>query len=44
VRSVNSSGRHASSSSRVSGADTRASARGRTEYALQTVRSCAFWL
>jgi hypothetical protein len=28
----------------VTGADTRASALGRTEYALATVRSFAFWL
>jgi hypothetical protein len=37
-------GRHASSSSQVTGADTRASGLGRTEYALATVRSLAFWL
>ena len=44
VRSVKSSGRLSSSSSQVSGADTRASGLGRTEYALATVRSFAFWL
>jgi hypothetical protein len=44
VRSVKSSGRQASSSSQVRGADTRASGLGRTEYALATVRSFAFWL
>ena len=44
VRSVKSSGRHSASSSHVSGAETRASGLGRTEYALATVRSFAFWL
>ena len=44
VRSVKSSGRHSASSSQVIGADTRASGFGRTEYALHTVRSFAFWL
>ena len=44
VRSVKSAGSHASTSSQASGADTRASGLGRTEYAAATVRSLAFWL
>ena len=42
--SVKSAGSHSSISSHVSGAETRASGRGRTEYAAATVRSLAFWL
>ena len=44
VFNVKSPGSHASILSQESGADTRASARGRTEYADATVRSLAFWL
>ena len=44
VASVKSAGSHASTSSHASGADTRASGFGRTEYAAATVRSFAFWL
>ena len=44
VASVKSAGSQASTSSHVSGADTRASGVGRTEYALAIVRSFAFWL
>jgi len=43
-RNVKSAGSQTSSSSHVTGADTRASGTGRTEYALATVRSFAFWL
>ena len=41
---VKSAGSQASSSSQLTGADTRASGLGRTEYAEATVRSFAFWL
>ena len=44
VASVKSAGSHESTSSQFSGADTRASAVGRTEYAAAVVRSFAFWL
>ena len=44
VSTVKSAGSHAGTSSQVSGADTRASGSGRTEYAEQVVRSLAFWL
>ena len=44
VASVKSAGSQLSISSQVSGADTRASGVGRTEYALAIVRSFAFWL
>jgi hypothetical protein len=42
--SVKSPGSADSISSHVTGADTRASGVGRTEYAAATVRSFAFWL
>gem|GEM_PF-4697084 len=41
---VNAPGSHEGTSSQLSGADTRASGTGRTEYADATVRSLAFWL
>jgi len=44
VFSVKSAGSHRSSSCHETGADTRASGFGRTEYAEATVRSLAFWL
>ena len=44
VSSVKSPGSQASTSSQASGADTRASGVGRTEYAAAIVRSFAFWL
>ena len=44
VASVKSPGSQASISSQASGAETRASGLGRTEYAAATVRSFAFWL
>ena len=44
VFTVKSAGSQASSSAQVTGADTRASGLGRTEYAELTVRSFAFWL
>ena len=44
VSMVNSSGRQSGTSSQASGAETRASGVGRTEYAEATVRSFAFWL
>ena len=44
VNTVNAAGSHAGTSSQVRGADTRASGRGRTEYAEHVVRSFAFWL
>ena len=44
VRTVKSAGSQAATSSHASGAETRASGRGRTEYAAQVVRSFAFWL
>ena len=44
VSMVNSAGSQPGTSSQVSGADTRASGPGRTEYAEATVRSLAFWL
>jgi hypothetical protein len=44
VCKVKSAGLQASSSFQFTGADTRASGFGRTEYADVTVRSLAFWL
>ena len=44
VFTVNSAGSQPGTSSQVSGVETRASGKGRTEYAEQVVRSFAFWL
>jgi hypothetical protein len=44
VVSVKSPGSAVSASAQVSGAETRASGLGRTEYAAAMVRSLAFWL
>jgi len=44
VLSVKSPGSQSAISSQASGADTRASGFGLTEYAAATVRSLAFWL
>jgi len=44
VRTVKSAGSQSETSCQWSGVDTRASGRGRTEYAEQVVRSFAFWL
>src|SRR5690606_33792679 len=44
VNTVKSAGSATDTSSQSSGAETRASGNGRTEYALHVVRSFAFWL
>src|ERR1700730_4937591 len=44
VKIVNSAGSQSGTSSQCSGAETRASGSGRTEYAEHVVRSLAFWL
>ena len=44
VRTVKSAGLQSATSSQASGAETRASGSGRTEYAEHVVRSLAFWL
>ena len=44
VAIVNDAGSQPGTSGQASGVDTRASGRGRMEYAEATVRSLAFWL